>query len=172
MAPTQVHNISMSHVFARSIQPYLQKIQHVQYIKTACCTANVIGYPCILWAILRYNNWYNVACASLEMHAHHQLNMTLMAPVLPAAAAVSNPVMTSSCENPNLWVMSGSQSIFFSSRRSRHVGYCIKQATLACHHVNIRSGVGSKSSCLSVLQQLVIQHNKQGATLSLSWIAT
>lgn len=61
------------------------------------------------------------------MQANHQLNITLIAPVLAAAAAVSNPMMTSSCEKPNLWVMSGSQSIFFSSRRSRHVEYCTKQ---------------------------------------------
>lgn len=55
---------------------------------------------------------------------HYQLNMTLMAPVLPAAAAVSKPVMMSFSEKPKRWVMRGSQLIFFSSNRSRHVGYC------------------------------------------------
>lgn len=33
---------------------------------------------------------------------HHQLNMTLIAPVLVAAAAVSNPFSMSASENPNL----------------------------------------------------------------------
>ena len=32
----------------------------------------------------------------------HQLNMTLIAPVLVAAAAVSNPLRMSASENPNL----------------------------------------------------------------------
>ena len=57
-------------------------------------------------------------------HMYHQLNITLMAPVLPAAAAVSKPVMMSLSEKPKRCVIRGPQSIFFSSRRSKHVGYC------------------------------------------------
>ena len=68
----------------------------------------------------------NTFCICGFIMFSHQLNMTLIAPVLPAAAAVSNPVTMSFSEKPKRCVIRGSQSILPSSRRSRHVGYCIQ----------------------------------------------
>ncbi len=90
--------------------------------------------------------WQHSAHSNLLWH--YQLNMTLMAPVLPAAAAVSKPVMMSFSEKPKRWVMRGSQLIFFSSKRSRHVGYCTnKDRGCSCSSKVLRTTTRYQGYC-------------------------
>ena len=122
------------------------------------------GYPAFLW--VQFNKSMRVlenlkiqlgCCVipdvmQLSAHSsllwHYQLNMTLMAPVLPAAAAVSKPVMMSFSEKPKRWVMRGSQLIFFSSKRSRHVGYCTnKDRGYSCSSKVLRTTTRYQGYC-------------------------
>lgn len=94
----------------------------------------------------------------------YQLNMTLMAPVLPAAAAVSKPVTTSFSEKPKRCVIRGSQSILPSSNKSRQMGYCSQHSQSAQHTQMVRWPYDNQTavSCQQVsLLALLAVGNKQ-----------